>query len=224
MANYNELYRMVAASKTEALFESTADMDSDDIAYLEMCQDIYMERYVAGTPDRKVSEAGRKQTNDIRRIKQGEKPSISHPGMSLKEVKDYEDFARDAFDKLEKARKKAIAGKVVAALAIVGATAAAIGTLVKRNGNKAVEKKVEKLEKEITEIKNKAKDGEISPKDAEKKINELSREIEEIVNSAKKDAAKEVKESVDSIRLEIFESCHNGEITEEERDELLALL
>lgn len=224
MANYNELYRLVAASKTEALFESTADMDSEDIAYLEMCQDIYMERYVAGTPERKVSEAGRKQTNDIRRIKQGEKSSPSHPGMTVKEVKDYEDFWTNACDQMEKAKRKAIAGKVVAALAIVGATAAAVGTLVKRNGNKSVEKKVERLEKEIEEIKNKAKDGEISPKDAEKKINEISREIEEIVNSAKKDASKEVKESVDSIRLEIFESCHSGEITAEERDELLAML
>lgn len=35
---------------------------------------------------------------------------------------------------------------------------------------------------------------------------------------------KDVKESVDVIKLTIFESCHSGEITEEERDELLSML
>lgn len=45
--------------------------------------------------------------------------------------------------------------------------------------------------------------------------------------SLKKDlekAEKSVKESVSEIRLDIFESCHNGEITEEERDTLLKLI
>lgn len=45
-----------------------------------------------------------------------------------------------------------------------------------------------------------------------------------LVEEDNKNNEKEVKESVDSIKLEIFESCHAGEISEEERDELLAML
>ena len=61
-------------------------------------------------------------------------------------------------------------------------------------------------------------------KECELKIDKLENIIKDEEN-AKKEAKKVVKEStIDEIKLSIFESCHNGEITEEERDTLLSMM
>ena len=57
-----------------------------------------------------------------------------------------------------------------------------------------------------------------------KRLDKLKKMCESEKFNDKKDDSKLVKEFVDDIKLEIYESCYYGEISEEERDTLLNLI
>ena len=54
-------------------------------------------------------------------------------------------------------------------------------------------------------------------------VNEIEKDMKALISEAKK-AEKPVSESADDIKLAIYESCHAGEIDEEQCDELLGIL
>ena len=210
MTKFDELYDKVRLVKESALFECTSDMDEDDIAFVEMCYDIFM-------------EAMSKEEQDAKKEEIRNRESPSHKGMTNGEVKDYEDFCAKAFDKIEATEKMIKVGKIAGAFALVGAAVASLAVFIRKVGNKSLDKRISKLEEKIEKIKKKSENGDISPNEAKSEISAIKAEIKAITAEAKK-AEKSVKESADDIKLAIYESCHSGEITEEQRDELLSVL
>jgi len=225
MANFNELYSKVRDAQVLSLFECTDDMDYDDIEFMESCEDLYMEgRYVAPTPKSKPYS---KQTQDSMKINMGQRESSTHPGMTNKQVSDYVKYWSDVCDKQDeaarRAKAKADAGKLAAAITLVAAAAIAAGKAIAgRSKNKAIEKKVASLEKEIETLKKAEANGELSPNDVKAEIDKINNEIKSLVNQAKSETP--VKESVDDLKLAIYESEMYGEITTDERDILLGMI
>ena len=57
-----------------------------------------------------------------------------------------------------------------------------------------------------------------------KEVEKLSKKYKKAFEKAQKKDATLIKESVEEIKLNIYESCHAGEITEAERDILLGIV
>lgn len=232
MSNFDKLLEKVIDNKANLIFESTCELDAEDVAYIESCRSIYVEESVsqaqknASTKTRirsTVSSSGEKFgdiINNTKRWEQMEKEKEAYDKAS----KEYLDWFDSALAKKEKTIKLAKAGKVTGIGALIVATVAAFGVIVKKHvDNKAIKEQVESLAKEAEELKSQADSGEISPNEAEKRINAIYEKIKSIGSKIKSKAAP-VKESVDELKLDIFESCASGEITEEERDTLLGMI
>ena len=97
-------------------------------------------------------------------------------------------------------------------------------------------REVDRLEKQTRDVEKRCKAGEITAKEAkvetkkiQKQINALAKEargISKNLETLDKMDAQYSNESVDitNLQLEIFEACESGTITEDDRDELLAVL
>lgn len=119
------------------------------------------------------------------------------------------------------------------AAALIGAmtvTGLAIRSAVKKSGSsqaKQILKQMKDLEDQAKKIAERCKKGEISAKEAKVETKKIQAQLTKLAAEAEKSSAAAVKESTDmdvtDIQLAIFESFEAGTISEEERDELLAM-
>ena len=129
------------------------------------------------------------------------------------------------------------AGKIavgaVALTAVVTGAALKIKSVIKKiNSDPArkIMKQMKALEDQAKDVAKRCNKGEITAKEARLETKKIQAQMKTLAKEAAKIAKAEsaVKESVDmditDIQLAIYESCDEGEISEEDRDELLEML
>lgn len=152
-----------------------------------------------------------------------------------------EDFGLDVSDAEDAAFDKACANFDKGAIA-VGATALVaalagislkVRSAIKKSNSasaKQIENQIKELEGQATDVAKRCKKGEITAKEAKVETKKIQSKIKKLVKEAAKVAkveeAKPAKESVDvtDVQLDIFEAFESGNITEDERDDLLEML
>ena len=149
-------------------------------------------------------------------------------------VSDISTAADAAFDKAcSNFDKGAIAVGVTALLAAVAGISLKVRSAIKKSNSvpaKQLENQIKELEGQANDVAKRCKKGDITAKEAKVETKKIQAQIKKLTKQAanivKKDTAKATKESVDiaDIQLEIYESCEEGMIDEDERDSLLELL
>jgi cell division protein FtsL len=245
MANFDELYDMINGATYESMFEIDDDMDTDDIAYIESCRDLteYLEKTRITDNDgegpstfrEKLSRFAFNKKEDLREGKARIQGAFDNARIKKiqKDIEKRENSDGDETVPQKKIFAHLSKGEILAGVGLLAAAGVASLTVIRhKTKNKEIVKTVDDLKKEIEEIKKSAKAGEISVREAWSETRRINKEIkalekaaeaEEKANAAE-EAKKAMKESADDVRLEIYESCYYGEISEDERDLLLDLM
>ena len=223
-----------------AFIESADYDDPDQLELVEACVKLIEEKSAADSAESLMSEL------DGKKISKRDKLSNSYYDMKSKVNNTSRDKTPDElqFDRNVKIGKGAGVG--LASVAALGASIAGILVTLKKFGKapevKEIEKQAKELQKQAADLRKQGEKGDISPKVAEAKAKILDKKVQSLqakaeklaVKLAEKDAkddskknckGKACKESVDmdvvSAKLAIYEAAMAGEITMEEKDELL---
>ena len=126
--------------------------------------------------------------------------------------------------------KGAIAVGATALLAAITGISLKVRKMIKNSNSsdaKQLEKQMKALEDQAKDVAKRCNKGEITAKEAKMETKKIQAQMKRLAKEAAS-VEKATKESVDmditDIQLAIYESCDEGEISEEDRDELLEML